>query len=65
MTRIRGVTPKKYVCMDYCSTCGLWGEKQLCVTYLSNNYFITSFLHTEFIAGYRFRTRCYCLNEDK
>jgi len=63
MTRVRGVTPKKYVGTGYCPNCELYGEKHLCVTYLSNQYYITSFLHTEYIEGYRFRRRCYCRND--
>jgi len=59
MTRIRGVTPKKYIESGYCTKCGLWGQKQLCITYLSNQYYIISYLHVEYLYGYRFSKRCY------
>lgn len=62
MTRHRGITPVKHAGQDYCPNCGMWGSIVLCKTYLSNEYWIYSFLHTEYIEGYQFRRRCYVKN---
>lgn len=52
MTRIRGLSFKKYIGkIEECPNCGLSGYAELWTSYLSNSYFVTSVKHSVCIVG--------------
>jgi hypothetical protein len=60
MTRDRGLRYIKYNGQDYCPKCGLWGNHEIWLSYLSNEYQVGSVKHIEKIEGHRFTIkRCW------